>query len=255
MAIELTVFNVILLVMSAISGAGAFCVGVYVMNRVPAEWICDYDEKPTEEMLTKTRFKGKLLYTAGTVLSGILFAGIFVFWGLSVYTVLYMLITFVMIMTVLSDGKYCIIPDQFVVILAVLSLCAAYYDYFGRQYIIKQWWSPLIAGLGAGILIIAVNFLTMLIARKEGMGFGDVKLFAALGFAVGVPDIAMALFISVISAFLIIVFTVIIHTIRKKETENYIPFGPSICIGVYSALILHQPLVYLVGLYLSLLER
>lgn len=225
------------------------------MNRVPVEWICDYDEEPTEEMLTKTRFKGKMLYTAGTVLSGILFAGIFIFFGVSVYTLVYMLMTFVMIMTVLSDGKYCIIPDQFAVILAVLSLCVAYYDYFGRRYIIKQWWSPLAAGLGIGILIIAVNFLTMLIAKKEGMGFGDVKLFAALGFAVGIPDIVMALFISVISAFLIIVFTVVINAVRKKETENYIPFGPSICIGVFSALVLHQPLMYLVGLYLSLLER
>ena len=242
-----------MLVLSAIVGTALFVAGVCIMNRVPAKWLCDYDEEPSEELLTHNRFKGKRLYICGAVISAAAFVWIYLFYAMSIYTVLLMLITFVMMMVILADGKYYIIPDELAIILAVLSLIFAYYDFFTGQYFIRTWYSPLISSVGVGLLIIGVNLLTMLIARKEGMGFGDVKLFAALGVAVGFPDILTALFISVITAFVIIVATLVINAVCKKTTEQYIPFGPSICIGVFAALVLREPIAYLIGLYVSLL--
>ena len=242
-----------MLLLSAIVGVALFLTGVFIMNRVPAKWLCDYDEEPSEELLTHNRFKGKTLYICGTVISAAAFVLIYLFYAMSIYTVLLMLITFVIIMVILADGKYYIIPDELAIISAVLSLIFACYDFFAEQYVIRTWYSPLISSLGVGLLIIAVNFLTMLIAKKEGMGFGDVKLFAALGVATGFPNILTALFISVITAFVIIVATLVINAVRKKTTEQYIPFGPSICIGVFATLVLREPITYLIGLYVSLL--
>ncbi|MEE0061034.1 MAG: A24 family peptidase [Acutalibacteraceae bacterium] len=250
--IDLTLFNVIMVIVSAILGALLFVCSVFVLNRVPAPWLCDYDEEPSEEMLSGKRFKGASLYVTGSVLSAAAFALIYLVYGFTIYTPILMVLSFVLTMIILSDCKYYIIPDQFAILSAVFSLMFAYYDFFNGKYIIKSWWSPLVGGISVAALIIIVNLLTILIAKKDGMGFGDVKLFAGIGIATGFPQVGIALLIAVLIAFLIIILTVIVNTLRKKETENYIPFGPSICIGVYLVVVLHQPIAYLISLYFSL---
>lgn len=250
--IKIDTFNIIMAVVSAIIGALLFVCSVSILNKVPAKWLCDYDEEPSEEMLNGKRFKGTFLFTTGCILTAALFAFVYLTYGFSIYTIISMALAFVLIMIILSDGKYYIIPDQFVIIVGVLSLAFAYYDFFDKQYVIKSWWSPLVGGGSIALMIIAVNFITMLIAKKDGMGFGDVKLFAALGIATGFPNVLISLLIAVISAFVIIIFTVIVNKIRKKETYNYIPFGPSICIGVLAIVIMNGFISYLIELYLSL---
>lgn len=250
--IDLTTFNVIMTLGTALLGILFFVLAVFTLNKVPAKWLCDYDETPSEEMLSGKRFKGSLLYTIGCTMSALAFATIYLVYGATLYTPVLMGLTFLLTAIILSDGKYFIIPDQFVVISAVLSLIFAYYDLFNRQYVIKNWWSPIVGGVGVALLIIIVNLLTVLIAKKDGMGFGDVKLFAAIGIATGFPDICIALLIAVLLAFLIILFTAIVNKIRNKETENYIPFGPSICVGVYLTVVLQQPISYLIDLYFTL---
>lgn len=250
--IDLTAFNVIMTVGSALLGALLFVCGVFVLNKVPAQWLCDYDEKPSEEMLNGQRFKGAFLYTSGSILSAVAFALIYLVYGMSWYTPILMGLTFLLTMVILSDGKYFIIPDQFAIFAGIVSLIFAYYDFFNEQHIIKSWWSPIVGGASVAVLIVIVNLLTVLVAKREGMGFGDVKLFAAVGIATGFPNVIIALLIAVLTAFLIIILTVIVNKARKKETENYIPFGPSICIGVYITVVLHQLISYLISLYFSL---
>ncbi|MEE0931080.1 MAG: A24 family peptidase [Acutalibacteraceae bacterium] len=250
--IQVNSFDIIMLVVSALAGILLFLGGVFILNKVPAEWLCDYDEQPSEELLSGKRYKGTFLYVVGSLLSAVAFVLVYLVYGATIYSPVLMALTFVLIMIILSDGKYFIIPDQFAIFAAILSLVFAYYDFFNSQYLIKNWWSPLVAGAGVGLLIILVNLITILIAKKDGMGFGDVKLFAAVGIATGFPNIILALLVAVISAFLIIIITLIVNLIRKKETENYIPFGPSICIAVYLIVVLHGPIEYLVNLYFSL---
>ncbi len=253
--IELTAFNIIIMLISALLGILSFVSSVFVLNKVPAPWLCDYDETPSEEMLSGKRFKGAFVYVTGSVLSAVAFAVIYLIYGATLYTPILMALTFLLTMIILSDCKYFIIPDQFVIFSGILSLVFAYYDFFNKQYVITSWWSPLAGGLSVAVLIIIVNLLTILIAKKDGMGFGDVKLFAAIGIATGFPGVGIALLVAVLIAFLIILLTLIINKARKKETENYIPFGPSICIGVYIMIVLHQPISYLISLYFSLFMK
>lgn len=253
--IELTTFNAIMILISALLGVLLFVGGVFILNKVPAQWLCDYDEKPSEEMLSGKRFRGIFLYIIGGTVSAIAFAVIYLIYGATLYTPVLMGLTFLLTMIILSDGKYFIIPDQFAIFSGILSIVFAYYDFFNEQHIIKSWWSPIVGGLSVAVLIIIVNLLTILIAKKDGMGFGDVKLFAAVGIATGFPNVGIALLIAVLVAFLIILLTFIVNKIRKKETENYIPFGPSICIGVYITVVLYQPISYLIGLYFSLFMK
>lgn len=253
MFIQLNIFDIVLVLLSAVAGVLLFISGVLLLNKVPAQWLCDYDEQPTEDMLQGNRFKGKALYIFGCVLSAIAFSLIYMVFGFTWYSPILMLLTFILTMVILSDGKYFIIPDQFAIFAGIVSLIFAYYDLLHNQYLITSWWSPLLGGASVGLLIIIVNLITMLVAKKDGMGFGDVKLFAAVGIATGFPNVGLALLIAVLTAFLIILATVILNVVRKKETENYIPFGPSICVGVFVTIVLHKLLAYLINLYISML--
>ncbi len=253
--IDLTNFNIIMAIVSAVFGVALFMLSVFILNKIPAPWLCDYDEQPSEEMLSGKRFKGASLYATGSVLSASACALVYLIYGFTLYTPILIALTFVLTMIILSDCKYYIIPDQFAIASAVLSLMFAYYDFFGKQYVIKSWWSPLAGGLSVAVMIIVVNLITMLIAKKDGMGFGDVKLFAAVGIATGFPQVGIALLIAVLVAFLMIILTVIVNALKKKETENYIPFGPSICIGVYIVVVLREPIAYLISLYFSLFMK
>lgn len=250
--IELTTFNIVLAVVCAFAGVAMFVGSIKILNKIPAKWLCDYDEEPSEELLNGVRYKGAFNYIIGSTITAISSVFTYLVFGFSPYTVIVLSLLFVLLLIILADGKYYIIPDQFAIASGLLSLVFAYYDLFNLQISITNWWSPLVGGLGVALLIILVNVITMLIVKKQGMGFGDVKLFLAVGIATGFPKVLIALLIAVFVSFIIILVTVIANAVRKKETENYIPFGPSICIGVLACIILYAPISDAINLYLSL---
>ena len=104
--VELTLFNIIMAAVSALAGVSLFVLSIFVLNRIPAEWLCDYDEEPSEELLSQKRFKGGLLYVAGGILSAAAFALVYLVFGFSLYTLILTALTYVLIMVILSDGKY-----------------------------------------------------------------------------------------------------------------------------------------------------
>jgi leader peptidase (prepilin peptidase)/N-methyltransferase len=77
---------------------------------------------------------------------------------------------------------------------------------------------------GAGIFLI-ITLIGGLIAGKEAMGFGDVKLMGALGLYFGLSGIIV---ISLIAFLLGAIISIILIATKKKKTDEYIPFGPFI---------------------------
>jgi leader peptidase (prepilin peptidase)/N-methyltransferase len=60
------------------------------------------------------------------------------------------------------------------------------------------------------------------------MGFGDVKLMAALGLVMGFPKILMI----AVTSFLIGAFiSIVLLILKKKKAKDNIPFGPFIVIS------------------------
>lgn len=80
---------------------------------------------------------------------------------------------------------------------------------------------------GAGIFLV-ITLLGGLIAGKEAMGFGDVKLMGALGLYFGLSGI---IYISLIAFLLGAVISVYLLATKKKRSDEYIPFGPFIVIA------------------------
>lgn len=81
--------------------------------------------------------------------------------------------------------------------------------------------------VGAGIFL-AITLIGGLIAGKEAMGFGDVKLMGAMGLFFGWIDIIL---ISVMAFFFAAIVSIGILILRKKKIDEYIPFGPFIVVG------------------------
>ena len=80
---------------------------------------------------------------------------------------------------------------------------------------------------GAGIFLL-ITLIGGLIAGKEAMGFGDVKLMGALGLYFGFSGIIV---ISLIAFLLGAVISIILIATKKRKTDEYIPFGPFIVLA------------------------
>ncbi len=202
--------------------------GYFIINSVPAKWLCDYNETPSPELLSGKRVDFKKSGIVLSIISAVCFMALRLQFnkGYDIYFILLVLIVFVSLMITVCDFKYTIIPDQFTIALGVLSLIISVYDIV-RNYNIfhSTWWSPIAGALIGGAVMLAIDFLGMLIYKKDGMGFGDVKLFFSVGILTGFPGTIYALIISLITASVCFVFVITAAKIKNRgaaaeETQN-----------------------------------
>lgn len=81
--------------------------------------------------------------------------------------------------------------------------------------------------VGGGIFLL-ITVIGGIIAGKEAMGFGDVKLMGALGLFLGWVNIIL---VSVIAFLLAAIISIIILIFKRKQFNDYIPFGPFIVLA------------------------
>ena len=194
-----------------------------IMNRIPASWLCDYNETPSEELLSGKRVKyvGSGLAVSVIASVSLVLCRLQFNKGYDIYFIFFALIIMVTLMIAISDFKYTIIPDQFTVAVGILGLMISVYDIIrGYGLLHTSWWSPLAGmGIGAGVMIL-IDLIGMLIYKKEGMGFGDVKLFAAIGLMTGFPGTFYAFAISLLSAMVCFIVIIIMVRIVYARPDN-----------------------------------
>ncbi len=97
-----------------------------------------------------------------------------------------------------------------------------------NQTIFPNYINSLIGGV-FGYLIICLNiFFYKKVINKEGMGLGDAKLMAVVGFWFGWASIPFTIFIS---SFVALIFSIPSLIKKNKNMSTQIPFGPYIIIG------------------------
>jgi leader peptidase (prepilin peptidase)/N-methyltransferase len=107
-----------------------------------------------------------------------------------------------------------------------------------------------IIGAAAGYLSLwSVYWAFKLLTGKEGMGYGDFKLFAALGAWMGWQ---MLLPIIVFASGVGAVFGIVIMIRQRKGRDTQIAFGPFLAIAGWIALVAGE---YVVNRYLGLFAR
>lgn len=98
-----------------------------------------------------------------------------------------------------------------------------------------------ILGAAMGYLLLWALFHSFkLLTGKEGMGYGDFKLLAALGAWFGVMAIPQIILIASLSS---LVIGGGLALLKIKKLEDPIPFGPFLAIGGWSSLLLGSQLI------------
>lgn len=206
-----------ILIQIMVSIAAGFLAGffaVYVFNRVPAKWLCDYDQIPDPGMWGE-RIKNRpwtvvliLVFTAAAL--KLLEQGV-------LFTIPGMISLWLLLLIGIADMKYRIIPDQFVIALAVTAFG---YIPFHTSYQIQ-----LIGALAGGGSILLIGAIGTILFRKEAMGFGDVKLFAAIGLLLGLKGVVVILILTIFSSAFVFGIGLISGKIKIGEEQ---PLGPFI---------------------------
>lgn len=185
---------VTLIICGAAIGAGVVLGNgaVYFFNRMPGKWLCDYDEEPSQELLHPTcqRVKStpwKYVFTGFFIVAGITM-------GLQnpLYAFPALIAIWLLLEMSIADIKYMIVPDQLIMLLVLTGLGFIRHHAFGVMDCLLG------AAVGFGVLLIIV-LISKIFYKEPAVGGADIKLFAALGLALGTDGI-IAVF--VISTFL-----------------------------------------------------
>lgn len=131
------------------------------------------------------------------------------------------LLFFILIFVFLADWQYLLVPDFFVVLLAILVVV-------GQFLSGKSWWEPLGAVLFSTFFFSALYFLAKKILGKEALGLGDIKLMMPLAFILSWPKIIMAIFLAFIVGG---IFAMLILLAGRKKFGQALPFAPFLLIA------------------------
>ncbi len=222
--LKLGIFITLAVVLGILGGNGA----VVVFNHMPAKWLSEYGEPIREDLLERQRLNSwpnKYIFSVLLVMAGVRLVMYDPFFALASMCAIWC-----MIIISAADAKYMILPDQFIILLAVCGF--GFVNYHEKPI-------DMVYGLllGAGIMLV-IAVLGKLIMKQEALGFGDVKLMASLGFITGLEGtIVILIGMSFLSAgaFLILL------AMKKIKKSDYQPLAPYICAAATCYLLVIWP--------------
>ena len=215
------------IVIGIVLGNGA----VYFFNKMPGAWLCDYGQEPDEELLHPTR--QRIRSTPWKYVFSALFvtAGIWLAVRSPLYGVAALLSCWLLLETSIADIKYMIVPDQFVMLLVVCGIGYLPYHDGGP---LEGFWGALI---GFSVML-ALALCGKLIYRKESLGGGDIKLFAALGLCAGVDGIVIIFVLTALLSAGHFAYLLLRKRVKKEDRRPLVPYI-SVSAAIY-LVILHE---------------
>ena len=186
-------------------------------------------------------FKISLNYFIVESLSILFFCVIFILFGISLTTLLLWLLYLSFVIIFFIDLKHFIIPNEITFPLMVLGFVKSFDPNINSMF--PNYLNSLIGGLIGYLIIYLIIFFYKYVRKKEGMGLGDAKLFAVIGFWFGWISIPFIIFLSSIIA-LISISPNLIN--KSKNISSEIPFGPYIIIATLVFVIFKNDLLNIV---------
>lgn len=148
----------------------------------------------------------------------------------------WLLVGMILLMILVTDTLYYVIPDTMVIALFVLTLMYRVSLVATGNMQTIDFLYTVIATVLATLFFASLWFFT----QGKGMGFGDVKLVIPLVLLVGWHSAFLALFLAFLFGSVIGVCLLIV---RRKTFGQIIPFGPFLIIGAITALIFGENLL------------
>ncbi len=160
-----------------------------------------------------------------TAICSLTVLGLFGYTWLGLAALIY---TWALIALTFIDYDTQLLPDQVTLPLLWLGLIT---NYFGG-----------ICDLGSAVLGAMIGYLFLwgtywafkLITGKEGMGYGDFKLFAAIGAWLGWQVLPASILIASVAG---LVYALVITLAGKRQSAQPIPFGPFLAVAGWVSLV------------------
>lgn len=131
------------------------------------------------------------------------------------------------------DWDFFLVPDEAVWALGILGFIRS----LTLSPNLHGVFSSLSGAVLGGAVIWFIGNLGRLVFRKEAMGFGDVKIAAAVGAHLGVTWLMLAFFL--FSIFIGAAMGVSLALFRRRPLTGYMPFGPAMAVA--AAIVLVAP--------------
>ena len=163
-------------------------------------------------------------YLIVELITSLSFVTIYYFFGLTIVTLLLLILSVFFVIIFFIDLKHFIIPDSLTFPLMLIGFLKSF-DPNLNQTIFPNYINSLIGGVAGYLVIWLIIYLYKLIRKKEGMGLGDAKLMAVIGFWFGWASLPFVIFFSSLIA---LIFAVPAILKKSLEMSSEIPFGPYI---------------------------
>lgn len=165
--------------------------------------------------------KLSIMYPLSELFCGILFAISFYSFGFTYNLIIALILSSVMIVVLVSDLTYMIIPDRFIVIPSILILLTKLIFEGSKSFLFA-----ILSGLLSFIVMFAMMKFGEFVFKKESLGGADVKLMFLVGITL---EPFLCLLVIIIGSFIALPVSLFLLV---KNKENIIPFGPFLVLGL-----------------------
>lgn len=170
--------------------------------------------------------KISILYPVVETLTGILFVISYLVFGFTSNFVISLLLSSFLVIVIVSDINYLIIPDEVTLVIAIL---------IGIVRLVSDGLLKTSEYILCGVILFLIMYLIMRIGnymfKKESLGGGDIKLMFVTGLVIGIEKGLFSIFLA---SLLALVPSVIAS---YKSNEGAVPFGPFL---IVAALIMYM---------------
>lgn len=203
-------------------------------------------------IISFTLLMGKCRYCRAPIASGHLYAEILtgaifiltwylsnIHFSLMIQHIINLSIASVLIVMLLADLRYQIIPDEMQIVLCILGIARFLvisinpYVSITSQIFSVEFLVLFGQFIGGGVIVALPLLAVFLLTKGKGMGFGDVKLTFCMGLLLGMWNGLYALYIAFVSGGIV---GGIILLSRRGSLKSKIAFGPFLILGTYIVL-------------------
>lgn len=155
--------------------------------------------------------------------------------GVGPETVMAIILTLALVPVAMIDADTQLIPDSIVLPLMWAGLAmSVFHPVAGAETLFIAPRDAIIGAMAGYLSLWSVYWLFKLVTGKEGMGYGDFKLLAALGAWLGWQQLPMIILMSAVVGAII---GIGMMALRKHERSVPIPFGPYLAAAGWIAML------------------
>ena len=144
------------------------------------------------------------------------------------------LLTWALITLTFIDVDHHLLPDSITLPLLWLGLL------LNTQGVFVSLESAVFGAVAGYLVLWSVYWAFKLLTGKEGMGYGDFKLLAAIGAWGGFQILPLVILLSSVVG---VVIALLLIAFRRHQAQNPLPFGPYLAIAGWIAILWGEPII------------